>query len=111
VWGVTVGGTILQNGLSNHLPSSFSAGNSGDIAYSDIPAIFSLPQPSQDEVRDAFATSLATLWRVLIAFAGVGLLVSFLMKGVPLHSNKDEKWALQEGNAQSEGATTPIANV
>jgi hypothetical protein len=62
-------------------------------------------------VRDAFATSLATLWSVLIDSAGVGLLVSFLMKRIPLHSDKDEKWALQDGNTQSEGATTPTADV
>ena len=62
-------------------------------------------------MRDAFATSLATLWRILIVFAGVGLLVSFLMEGVPLHSEKDEKWALQDGCTQLEGDITPTANV
>lgn len=62
-------------------------------------------------MRDAFATSLATLWRVLIGFAGVGLLVSFFMEGVPLHSEKDEKWALQDSSTQLERDMTPIADV
>jgi hypothetical protein len=33
------------------------------------------------------------------------------MEGVPLHSEKDEKWALQDGSTQLERDMTPIADL
>lgn len=115
VWGVTVGGAILQNELQHHLPDSiFSSGlvAPGEaFTYAVIPLIPSLPQPEKDAVRHAFATSLTTIWRVLIVIGGVGFLVSLLMKDVPLHGYKDENWALEEKKAKgkSEGVTETVA--
>ncbi|OCH88842.1 MFS general substrate transporter [Obba rivulosa] len=97
VWGITIGGTVLQNGLAHMLPASFAQVNNGDgLAYSLIPDIHSLPQPLKDEVRAAFAHSLRTLWIVLVAIAGLGLMASLLMKGLSLHAQRDERWAIKD---------------
>ena len=67
------------------------------IAYSIIPVIPSLEEPLRTEVRVAFADSIAVIWRVMIGIAGIGFLVSLMMKGLPLHTQVDERWGLEEG--------------
>ena len=106
VWAVTIGGTILQNGLAHRLPTSsaaqFGGGGGASIAYAVVPQIPVLPQPLQDEVRDAFAQALSTLWTVLIGVSVLGLLVSLPMKGLPLHDELDTRWTLERKDDASE---------
>ncbi len=66
-----------------------------NIAYAIVPLIPSLEEPEKDIVRKAFAQSLVTLWRMIIAVGGVGLLASLPMRGFPLHTQTDERYALQ----------------
>lgn len=98
VWGVTVGGTVLQNELTKKLPAAFiqqfPAGT--QVAYSIIPLVKGLPQPLKQEVQNAFAESLKPYWQILIGVSGIGFLSCFGMKGLPLHNNLDEDWGLQE---------------
>ena len=63
------------------------------IAYALIPQVPALPEPLKQQVQDAFAKSLQVLWEVLIGIGGAGLLVSLLMKGLPLHTHLDDEWA------------------
>ena len=95
VWGVTLGGAILQNELLHHLPPTFLAEfpQGVAIAFSAIPQIRSLPQPLKDEVRVAFADSLSVIWKVVVGVCGIGFLSSLFMKGLPLHTVNDEAWA------------------
>ncbi|EJU01271.1 MFS-1 [Dacryopinax primogenitus] len=73
-FGVSIGATVLQNELIRNLPSAFFSLFPADanIAYAAILQIPSLPEPLQDEVRVAFATSLSTLWKVTLGLAGGG---------------------------------------
>ncbi|KAA1466939.1 MFS general substrate transporter [Dentipellis sp. KUC8613] len=98
VWGITIGGTILQNELRKNLPAEFVSafGEDTQIAYAAIPQIPSLPQPLKDEVRRAFADSVRVIWQVLTGISGLGLLISLAMKGLPLHTSTDEDWGMQE---------------
>ncbi|OCH88038.1 MFS general substrate transporter [Obba rivulosa] len=61
VWGVTLGGTILQNGLKHKLSAIFTSVFDTDtgVAYSIIPQIPHLQKPFKDQVRATFAQSLA----------------------------------------------------
>ncbi|KZO94642.1 MFS multidrug transporter [Calocera viscosa TUFC12733] len=97
-FGVTIGATVLQNELSRLLPASFSAlfPAGVNIAYAAIPQIPQLPQPLQDEVRVAFASSLQTLWKVVLALAGLGLATTFFMKQIHLHLDTDEQWGQEQ---------------
>ncbi|KAF8584266.1 MFS general substrate transporter [Ramaria rubella] len=91
-WGIAIGGTILQNQVGKHLPtvlSSLSA-NRGLIEYSTIPLIPTLGQPERDEVRNAFMDALIVMYKVMVAFAAVGLATVFLSRDIPLALDMDE---------------------
>jgi len=97
ILGIVVGGVILQNQLAVNLPSSFSSrlANGGD-AISVIPQLTSLPPAELDEVREAFAQSLGTLWNVMAGISGVGFLSSLIMKHYDLHTKVDEDWGVKK---------------
>lgn len=98
MWGVSVSTAILQTQLINRLPADFTVHfpQGVAIAYSVIPAISALPEPLKTEVREAYALSIAKIWQVMIGISAMGLLASLFMKGLPLHSQKDEQWGLKE---------------
>jgi hypothetical protein len=98
VWGVTVGGTVLQNELRINLPAEFQAqfSQGASIAYKTILLVPGLEDPLKTEVQNAFAASLRVLWQVMAGFAGFGLLVSAAMKHLPLHTSIDERWGLSD---------------
>ncbi|KZT60038.1 MFS general substrate transporter [Calocera cornea HHB12733] len=97
-FGITIGGAVLQNELRRRLPAAFGQlfPDGVDIAYAAIPQIASLAQPLQDEVRDVFATSLSTLWKVTAGLCSFGLLSTVLMKQVTLATHVDEQWGREE---------------
>ncbi|KAL5536448.1 hypothetical protein ACEPAF_270 [Sanghuangporus sanghuang] len=98
IWGVTVGGTVLQNGLTKKLPadfvSRFPEGTS--ISFSIIPVIPDLEEPFKRQVQDAFSQSLRIFWLVLTGVAGLGLISSFFMQALPLHTAMDKDWGLED---------------
>ncbi|KIP07377.1 hypothetical protein PHLGIDRAFT_105716 [Phlebiopsis gigantea 11061_1 CR5-6] len=100
VWGVSIGTAVLQTQLTHRLTKEFIAQvpGAGSIAlvYSVIPIIPTLDEPLKREVQDAFAGSIAVIWQVLIGISGLGFLASLAMKGLPLHSNVDERWGMNE---------------
>jgi hypothetical protein len=49
------------------------------------------------------------IWQVFIGVAGIGLLASLFMKGLPLHTEVDRQWAL-EGEHTAEGGRVPEGN-
>ncbi|KAF7971297.1 hypothetical protein HWV62_21454 [Athelia sp. TMB] len=98
VWGVTIGATVLQNQLVKRLPPAFIAAfpQGAEVAYASISVLGALPPPLQGAVRAAFADALRVLWWVLMGVAGAGLAVSLLMRHVPLHTQTDRAWDLEE---------------
>lgn len=116
VWGITIGTTVLQTQLTQRLPSDFTSQVPGGIslAYALIPIIPTLEEPFKTEVRTAFAESIKVIWEVMIGIAGMGLLASLFMKGLPLHTEVDRQWALQvekpedSQKQQMEGELLPL---
>ncbi|KAJ7484972.1 MFS general substrate transporter [Mycena galericulata] len=98
VWGLTIGGTILDNQLMRRLPTALLARVPGGAAltYAIIPQIQALSPTERRALQAAFAESLAVVWAVLAALAGVGLLASLFMEGLPLHTKLDSRWALHD---------------
>ncbi|GJE99893.1 MFS general substrate transporter [Phanerochaete sordida] len=98
VWGVTIGTAVLQTQLTSRLPADFLAAYPQGVAaaYSIIPTIAALPEPLQTQVRAAFADAIAVVWRVMVGIAGLGLLASLAMRSLPLHTDVDERWGLEE---------------
>ncbi|KAG8913263.1 hypothetical protein FRC01_004632 [Tulasnella sp. 417] len=98
-WGVTLGGTILQNELKKKLPQAFLAmfpGEGVEITYAAIPRIGALAEPLKREVRDAFAGSLRTVWIAMAAISVVGFFTVLGMKQLEMHEVTDENWGLEE---------------
>lgn len=105
VWGVTIGSSVLQTQLKKRLPAAFLSELPGgvSIAFSAIPAIGDLPEPTRSEVRAAFADSIGVIWQVMTGIAGIGLLASLAMKGLSLHAEVDEKWGIEEAESVDRG--------
>ena len=60
----------------------------------------------QPLVKEAFAESLQTFWHVLIGVAAIGFVASWFMRGLPLHTSMDRKFALQNGSEEDNGGKT-----
>ncbi|KAH8111198.1 iron permease [Phellopilus nigrolimitatus] len=88
-WGVSAGGTVLQNELKKRLPADFIAQfpRGTSVAFSIIPIIPQLDEPLKTAVQIAFAESLRVLWQVMTGVAALGLLSSLLMKGLKLEKS------------------------
>ncbi|KAI0345553.1 Mfs1.2 [Trametopsis cervina] len=106
VWGVTVGTAVLQTQLAKRLPTSFTDQfpQGVAIAYQIIPVIPHIDEPARTGVREAFADSLIVLWQVMIGVAGLGLIASLFMKALPLHTQMDDQWALNEAEEKEKGS-------
>ncbi|EPQ58605.1 Mfs1.1 [Gloeophyllum trabeum ATCC 11539] len=100
VWGVTTGGTILQNGLVKRLPAKFREQfpQGTAIAYAIIPSIHDLNEPLKEQVRVAFGESIRHIWWAALGISSAGLLISLTMKSLPLHTSVDRDWALKGDN-------------
>ncbi|CCM04080.1 uncharacterized protein FIBRA_06239 [Fibroporia radiculosa] len=104
VWGITIGGTVLQNQLEKRLPPAFRAQlpSGTAIAYATIPLVRGLAEPLQTEVRIAFAQSLRIVWAVLVGIGGIGLAASLAMRALPLRKAVDKNWALERSGEELE---------
>lgn len=70
-------------------------GGASDV-YSAIPLINSLPDELKIPLRVAFADSIAVIWEVMAGIGGIGLIASLFMEALPLHTQVDERWGMEE---------------
>ncbi|KAI0088174.1 MFS general substrate transporter [Irpex rosettiformis] len=100
-WGITIAGTILQNELTKRLPTDFISQFPGgsEIAFAAIPVIGNLSEPLRTEVREAFATSLSMIWKIMAGISGAGLLSLLLLKEIPMNMEMNEKYGLHGDNS------------
>ncbi|KAG8851382.1 hypothetical protein FRB96_009217 [Tulasnella sp. 330] len=111
-WGITIGSTIPQNGLTKNLPHSVitevSATTSGsvhnEIAYVIIPLISGLQEPLKTQTQVAFATSLRLIWHVLLGVCGLGLLSVLLMKEIPMQEVNSDEFGMKDKKVKGEKA-------
>ncbi|KAF2831333.1 hypothetical protein CC86DRAFT_314616 [Ophiobolus disseminans] len=94
---VVVGSVIFQNGMKSkqsqlvgvlgpETASSFGGGAAG----ANVGLIQVLPENGKFAARQAFASSLSTMWILYVAFAAVGLGVSFLIGKNTLDKQHEE---------------------
>ncbi|KAI0259530.1 major facilitator superfamily domain-containing protein [Gloeopeniophorella convolvens] len=112
VWGVTIGGVVLQNKLIRELPGEFldNFPQGVEIAFAAIPDIPGLDPTLGGEVRAVFARSLSTVWKIMAGIAGLGLLVSLAMKRISLHTSVDQDWG-QKDQGLKEEAKVEVSDV
>lgn len=106
---MTLGSTVLQNELKKRLGTEFldRFPSGSAIAYTLIPQIDDLSEPIKSDVQAAFAQSLSIFWKVLIGIGAMGILSSLLMKGLALHSQLDEQWALEQNTVEMQSQNKP----
>ncbi|KAI0259047.1 iron permease [Gloeopeniophorella convolvens] len=98
IWGVTVGGAILQNELKRKLPEGFlqQFPQGVEIAFETIPVIPTLVPPLKDQVRATFAEALKVVWQVVLGISLAGFLSSLGMRQLELHTHIDEDWGRED---------------
>lgn len=101
-FGITLGTTILQNGLKSRLPNDFlqQFPNGAEISYAVIPIIKSLSEPLQSQVKAAFGSSISIIWLWVVGLGGLGLLLTLPMQQLTLHVVTDEAWGLHNDKPQ-----------
>jgi hypothetical protein len=105
VWGVTIGGAVLQNGLKKRIPSTILdqiPGKGASVVYAAIPLLPNLPAEHRRIIEIAFAKSMQDVWKVMTGIAALGLLVSLPMKALKLHTelDDDDAYIIEEGMYQ-----------
>ncbi|KAJ7139639.1 major facilitator superfamily domain-containing protein [Mycena epipterygia] len=94
LWGITIGGAVLQNGLKAHIPQDLllDTSNTGDLTYAAIALVRGLEGQVRGEVQQAFALALASLWRVMLYISAAAFLISLMMRDIPMHTHTDTTW-------------------
>ena len=109
-WGIAISASILQNELKRRLPAVFleQFPEGAEIAYAIIPIIPTLEPELQNEVRAAFAESMATIWKAMASFSAAGLLSFFLVREVPMQTHTDDKYGLNDCSQLKEDGITEL---
>ncbi|KAK4144422.1 major facilitator superfamily-domain-containing protein [Dichotomopilus funicola] len=91
---IVVGGVVFQNGMQKQYPRlrdelgpNVADLLSGANAASSVGLVNQLPDQQRETAREAYASSLRTMYIMYVAFAGLGLLLSFLVGS--RHLSKD----------------------
>lgn len=89
----------LRTSLGPKLSSAFGGGSAG----ANVGLINSLPPPLKKIARGAFADALSTMWIIYVAFAALGLALSFLITRNVLNKHHEEtKTGLEEERKKRE---------
>lgn len=96
VLGITIGSCVLENTLKRSLSDTFLAQYGAQVAYSLIPAVGTLAEPMQGQVRDALADAMSTVWKVMFGLSVVGAVCVLLMKEVDMAEDTDVTWGMVE---------------
>jgi hypothetical protein len=104
-WAVAIGATIMQTQLRKRLPATFLSqfAPGQDITENAIPIIAFLSPELRTEVRKAFADSLRVLWLFLLVSSCVGWISVFFMRELPLHTQRDRRFGLEDRKPQQDG--------
>lgn len=110
VWGIAIGGAVLQNQLHHKLPEDFveSLPSGVALAFSAIPEIAKLQDPVRSQVEKAFGEAFSVIWQVMAGITAIGLIASVFMKALPLHTQVDERWGLERDQSDKEGGDIPM---
>ncbi|SPQ18388.1 a6e3ba98-04c9-4071-a767-faa8f08474f3 [Thermothielavioides terrestris] len=115
---IVIGSVVFQNGMQKRYPqlaaqlgpdvASFFSGNN---AASSVGHVQELPDGPRQLVQDAYAGSLRTMFIMYVAFAGLGLLVSFLVGSRQLSKDHTEhKTGLQQMKMSKQARLDEAAN-
>jgi len=103
IWGATIPAAVFNNrfeSLSYRITDPVVAATlSHGGAYEHATKAFLgtvTDEVTQDQVMSVFADSLRTVWYVSIGFAGLGFLLVFIEKEIPLRKELETKFGMEE---------------
>ncbi|TMQ91172.1 MFS transporter [Actinomadura soli] len=105
--GVAAFGAILTNRVASEIASGFHAAGIQRAPGADLGSpddIQKLPAPVRDIVRDAFTSSLETVFLVGIPVAIIGFLAILALKELPLRGSSGRAKAVKEATGAGAGA-------
>jgi len=83
--GIAIGGTIMNTQLAQRLPANFQYLSNANIDYRTLWDIE--PPELRDQVLNAFARSIATIWTVIAPLLGVCLILTLFVRHYSLTRN------------------------
>lgn len=108
IWGATIATAVFNNRFDVLAPritdTAIRSQLTNGRAYGHATKIFinSIADPvTVTEVRSVYVDALNVVWYVSLAFAGLGFLLVFLEKEVPLRKELDTKFSMEEKEKQS----------
>lgn len=110
-WGVAIAGTIFSNRASQLASSGAISSDSGiaaqfmaGAAYQDATADFlnSLSSETRAQVVAVQSIALQRSWQVAIAFGGLGVIATAILKEVPLRKELDSEYGIAEKESSSD---------
>ncbi|MCJ1394423.1 hypothetical protein MMC18_007301 [Xylographa bjoerkii] len=108
IWGVAIPGAIFNsrcNALASRItdPSAHAALATGQ-AYEHATAAFvgSFSGDVQQQIIGVYTDSLKTVWQVAVAFSGLAFLLVFLEREVPLRTELDTEYGLDQRKMMDE---------
>ena len=103
IWGVTIPTAAFINRfnqLLDHITDpKFAAQLAAGRSYQSATRTFmeTIVNPvTRDQVHGVYVDALKLVWYVSIVFAGVGFLLVFLMKEIPLRKELDTQFGIEE---------------
>ncbi|EAQ93076.1 hypothetical protein CHGG_01311 [Chaetomium globosum CBS 148.51] len=115
---IVIGGVVFQNGMEKQYPRlreqlgpEAAELFSGSNAASSVGLVKDLPENQQQIAREAYFDSLRTMYIMYVAFAGLGLLVSFLVGSRQLSKDHTEtKTGLDHLKQSNQDRLDKVAN-
>lgn len=106
-FGVAIGGVIFQNEFDKRISQQVLWGNlpleynvSGRDAEAFVSTLSSVPETIRRVLQYIYADSIRVMWYVMIPFAGIGLLASFLSRDLLLNQEHDTAQRFEEGTVK-----------
>lgn len=105
IWGVAIPAAIFNNRFSQISATTiddpgvralFDGGNRAyENAYADF--VWSFPPPVRDQIVQTYSDALKLIWQISIAFSGINFLIIIFEKQVPLRTELETEFGLEDG--------------
>ncbi|KAI1392622.1 putative multidrug resistance protein fnx1 [Hypoxylon trugodes] len=108
VWGVAIPAAIFNSMVNSlvgrlddpHMRDLLSNGGAYSLASGEFISSLNYDPALKDAVKGIYTDSLARCWQVGIAFALLGFLMSLVVKEIPLRTNLETKFGLEESDSK-----------
>jgi uncharacterized membrane protein YeaQ/YmgE (transglycosylase-associated protein family) len=113
IWGVAIPASIFNNKFAQLAwriedPAVRELFHGGNRAYENAYASFvwSFPEATRDQIISVYKDALKVLWQIAIAFAAVNFLIVLFEERVPLRTELETEYGLEQQEKKKDGEAT-----